>query len=64
MFSEDIIKILKNNFNNSKISEIFQGVDDEIYQSFSGSLVKEPIQSISNAIEVINSDLKKITIKD
>ena len=59
MFSEDLIKILKNNFNNSKISEIFQGVDDEIYQSFSGSLVKEPIQSISNAIEVINSDLEK-----
>ncbi len=59
MFSEDLIKILKNNFNNSKISEIFQGVDDEIYQSFSGSLTKEPIQSISNAIDVINNDLEK-----
>ena len=34
IFSEDLMKILKNNFNNSKISEIFQGVDNEIYQSF------------------------------
>ena len=59
IFSEDLIKILKNNFNNSTISEVFQGVDDEIYQSFSASLVKEPILSISNAIEVINSDLEK-----
>lgn len=59
IFSEDLMKILKNNFNNSKISEIFQGVDNEIYQSFSVSLTKEPIQSISNAIEVINNDLEK-----
>ena len=59
MFSEDIIKILKNNFDNSKISELFQNIDEEIYQSFSSSLTKDPIQSISNAIEAIGSELEE-----
>lgn len=58
-FSKELVNIFKNNFSNSEISKLFEGVDQQIYQSFASSIIEEPISKISDTISLINSDLEK-----
>ena len=58
-FSDTILSILKVNFDNSELGDLFKDLDQDISNSLSSNLIKGPIDNIKANINSINEKLEE-----
>lgn len=62
-FSESILDILKINYNNSDLINLFVGLNPDLVTSLSSNLIKQPLDNIKNMISNNESELNKDPLK-